>query len=124
MEAVLRPHRHRITIQRTIETRNIVGEVVRDWQDVCQTWAEIKGDLVTIRYQPEIYPGDRVRIGNSYFEIVGVVDITEPTRIVRLTVKEFTGHGRSCLMRFRNEQQMLRAFPKPRVNTSAEETQA
>jgi head-tail adaptor len=86
---MFRPYRHRITIEKKIEQRGRLGDVEIEWQLVCQTWAEIRDNVITIRYQPDLLPGYRVRIGKSYFEIVGVVDIMEPTRLVRLTVKEF-----------------------------------
>jgi head-tail adaptor len=83
-----RARRHRITIQQKIERRNAVGEFLFDWQDVCTTWSEIKDNTITIRYQPELWPGMRVVIGNSYFEIVGVIDRQGKTRLVELQVKE------------------------------------
>jgi head-tail adaptor len=85
-----RSRRHRITIQRKIERRrNSVGEIEVEWQNVCETWAEIRHNVVTIRYQPELFPAMRVVIGNHHFyEIIGVIDRPGKTRLVELRVKE------------------------------------
>jgi head-tail adaptor len=111
-----RARRHRITIERTISTRNTCGEVLYHWEFVCRCWAEIRDNTITIRYQPDLLPGYRVVIGASYFEIVGVVDIKEPTRLVRLEVKEL-GHGRACPVRSEDEQQNVKGFPWSATNT-------
>ena len=115
MEETFRVRRHRIRIERRIESRNTVGEVIHEYQHTCETWAELRDNIVTIRYQPEIYPRDRVVIGNSRFEIVGVIDVKQPTRLVRLIVKETdTGRKRFCLPRQGDEQQQSRAFAAAR----------
>jgi len=75
-----RARRHRITIlQKNGST----------WNEVCQTWAEIHHEnLITIRYQPDLQPGYRVVIGNSFFEIVGVIDRPGKTRLVELRIEK------------------------------------
>ena len=108
--------RHRITIQRKIHRQNTCGEVLFDWADVCTTWSEIRDNIITIRFQPEIYPGMRVVIANSYFEIVGVIDRRGKTRLVELQVKEFkeSGRRRFCPAGVDDEQQPPRAFVNAR----------
>jgi hypothetical protein len=49
--------------------------------------AEIKGDVVTIRYQADLLPAYRVVIGNETFEIVCVKDILQPTRLIELGIR-------------------------------------
>jgi head-tail adaptor len=91
---MFRPFRHRITIEKKIEQRGKLGDVEIEWRLVCQTWAEIRDNVITIRYQPDLLPGYRVAIGKSYFEIIGVQDI-RPSRLVRLTVKEFSDRAKA-----------------------------
>jgi head-tail adaptor len=102
-----RVRRHRIVIQKKIDHRNCVGEVLYDWQDVCTTWSEIRGNVISIRYQSALDLGMRVVIGNSFFEIVGIVDRQGKTRLVELHVQEFkeTGRRRFCPAGVDDEQQ-------------------
>lgn len=85
--------------------KDSVGDVDSIWEKVCQTWAQFdpKGEL-TIRYQKDLQPGYRVQIGREYFEVSGVVDVTAPTRLVKLILKKFddddTGHRRFYPVRF------------------------
>jgi len=84
--------RHRIAIEKRVELgRNTVGEVFFDWQKTCETWAEIKNYTITIRYKRDLQPGYRVVIGNSFYEIVGVIDRRGKTRLAELQVKEISG---------------------------------
>jgi hypothetical protein len=53
----------------------------------------ITDNIITIRYQPELYPGMRVVIGNSFFEIIGVIDRRGKTRLTELQVREVSGAG-------------------------------
>jgi hypothetical protein len=71
--------RHRITIERRTED---------GFERICETWAEIRGNVISIRYQPEIYPDYRVVIGSDHFRIVGVVDRRGKTRLTELQVEE------------------------------------
>src|SRR5262245_48464384 len=49
------------------------------WQRVCETWAEIQNEnLLTIRYQPDLWPGMRCSFGDRQSEILGVID--QPAR--------------------------------------------
>jgi head-tail adaptor len=87
--------RHRITIQRKIYRRNSCGEVLYDWQAVCQTWAQICGEVVTIRYQADLLPGYRVVIGDDHFEITAVIDRKfRRGRLVELHLSNITERGR------------------------------
>jgi head-tail adaptor len=65
-----------------------MGETVYNWEPACTTWAEIRGDVITIRYQSDLQPGYRVKIGEECLEIISVIDRPGKTRLVELTVKE------------------------------------
>jgi len=110
-----KPQRSRIEIHRRTASRNTVGEVVYEFEKICETWAELRGDIVTIRYQRDLMPGYRVIIGDEILEIVSVRDILQPTRLVELGVKPL-GTEQVCLSRFgRDEQLVPRAFPRARA---------
>jgi head-tail adaptor len=121
-----RSRRHRITIQRKIERRSSLGDIEFEWQYSCETWADIQGDTITIRYQPELYPGDRVVIGKHHFyEITAVIDRKfRNGRLVELQVTPILGHGRACPVRFRDEQLRLRAFPESRPTQASGESES
>jgi head-tail adaptor len=108
--------RHRIAIQKKIERRNSCGEVCISWEKTCEIWAEIRDDVVTVRYMRDLLPGYRVVIGDSYFEIVGVIDRRGKTRLVELHVSEIkeTGRQRFCPAGVDDEQQPPRAFVNAR----------
>ena len=78
-----RPRRHRIAIEREIDIPVFAWPV---WRRVCETWAEIHGDLITIRHKPDLFPGMRVKVGPDYFEIVGVVDRLGKPRLTELHI--------------------------------------
>ena len=85
MSEKTRVRRHRIPIRREIDVPFISYPIQ---SNVCTTWAQICGDIVTIRYQPDIYPGDQLIVGQDVYEITAVADRLEKTRLVELHVKE------------------------------------
>jgi hypothetical protein len=80
-----RPRRHRITIVRkvTIPTGNFWI-----WRRVCQTWAEIHENVITIRFQKNLFPGMHVLAGDDRFEITAVIDRPGKTRITELHIEK------------------------------------
>jgi hypothetical protein len=86
VEEKFRVRRHRIQIQRQTTIPPLNWAV---WTRVCEIWGEIHDDMITIRYQKNLFPGMRVLIGNHHhYEIVGVIDRPGKTRLVELHVKE------------------------------------
>jgi head-tail adaptor len=85
MSEVLRPHRHRITIQQRIESRNIVGEVVHDWELLFNTWAMVGDGWLTIRYHPSVEAGQRVIVDDGrILDIKRIADIPAKHRLLKL----------------------------------------
>jgi head-tail adaptor len=142
VNAIYRSNRSRITIRRRLEHRNSVGEVEYEWIDVCETWAEINDNVVTIRYQPELLPAMRIVHGGTEFEIIRIV--RDPARACNaghgrfvelhvsiaksafnadLSLTESGGHRRLCPTSPGDEQQSCRAFPGPAVNTSIKDNE-
>ncbi len=80
--------RHRITIEQNVGFQDSYGELHERWEKVCESWAEIKDDVITIRYQPYLLPGMRAVIGSEHFQIEGVIDRPGKTRLVELRVKK------------------------------------
>jgi len=80
-----RARRHRITIlkQIPIPTLNFWP-----WCRVCQTWAEIHENVITIRYQKNLFPGMHIVAGADRYEITGVVDRPGKTRITELHIEK------------------------------------
>jgi hypothetical protein len=88
--------------------------VLYRFEKSCETWAEIEGDIVTIRYQKDLMPGYHVMIGRQEFEIISVRDILSPTRLVELGIRDIkrSGRRRFCPAGEWDEQQPPRAFPQ------------
>ena len=55
---------------------------------MCTTWAEIHENMITIRYQKNLFPGMRVMAGEDHFEITAVIDRPGKTRLVELRVSK------------------------------------
>ncbi len=97
--------RNFITIQKVSETFDDKGNIVQTWQDMVNLWAEIlplvgreywsskqvnaetTGKLRT-RYYPGITPKMRIKFGNRYFEILGVINIEEKGEEMVIYYKE------------------------------------
>ncbi|HII3799618.1 TPA: phage head closure protein [Pasteurella multocida] len=97
--------RHRITIQRQVNTLNEYGASVTVWRDVKTVWAEVKplsgreyfsaqqvqSEITTqifIRYLPGVLPTMRVKFGSRFFEIVSVINASERDIYLQLMCKE------------------------------------
>ena len=81
----LREKGHRITIlkQIPIPTLNFWP-----WRRVCQCWAEIHNDMITIRYKKDLLPGMHIVAGADRYEITAVIDRPGKTRLVELHTRE------------------------------------
>ena len=75
--------RHRITILRMVHIMNFWR-----WAKTCTTWAEIHDDVITIRYQKNLFPGMHIVAGADRYEITGVVDRPGKTRITELHIEK------------------------------------
>jgi SPP1 family predicted phage head-tail adaptor len=88
----------RVTIQRTVKTRDAVGQAIDAWEDVATVWAEVKPEsgsegfetdrrtniqrvLFRVRYREGIDTTMRVVYRGQVHQIVGV---SEPDRLVTL----------------------------------------
>jgi head-tail adaptor len=89
-----RVRRHRIVIEQKVEIQDYSGD---QWQKVCESWAEIRGEVITVRYQPYILPGMRVVIGRELYEITAVIDKPGKTRLVELHISEFINRASAVL---------------------------
>jgi len=108
--------RQRITIERNTQIRNTVGEVLQIFEPTCETWAEIKGDVISIRYKPDILPGDRVLIGESRFKIIGVIDRRGKTRLTELQLEQ--SGARDDAVRALRMNSIAKGFPQSGTNAS------
>lgn len=101
----------RITLQRTYEAEDEIGNTKVGWQDYKTVWATVKpykssevnfmGKLkpdVThrfyVRYRDDIYPDMRIKYRGRVFEIVGVVDMEEQHRLMEIQAQEVFEHER------------------------------
>jgi len=111
--------RHRVEIQKKVERRNTVGEVLYGFERVCEIWAEIKDGLISVRYVADVYPGDRVVIGESRFKIIGVIDRRGKTRLTELQVEQSgTRDDAACARRMNSS---AKGFPQSGANASIKE---
>jgi len=108
--------RQRITIERRIQIRNTVGEFLQRFEPSCTTWAEIKDDVVSIRYKPDLYPGDRVVIGESRFKIIAVIDRRGKTRLTELQLEQ--SGARDNAVRAMRMNSIAKGFPQSGTNAS------
>jgi len=97
--------RHRITLQKTTQTRSSFNEVEVSYTDVATVWAaiewgsgrryeeaaqlnaEVQG-VVRIRYRSDVKPEWRIKYGNRYFQILSVANAYERDRELQLNCKE------------------------------------
>ncbi|MGC7561340.1 phage head closure protein [Pasteurella sp. PK-2025] len=97
--------RHRITLQKQVNTLNEYGAAVTKWGNVATIWAEIKplagreyfsaqqvqSEITTqifIRYLPGVLPTMRVKFGSRFFEIISVINANERNIYLQLMCKE------------------------------------
>lgn len=83
------------------------GEVVIDWQDVATVWGNVRpltsresvqfaqtgkqaSHEVTVRYRPGVAEDQRILFGTRVLDIVGVRNLDERKRELRIMVNEFT----------------------------------
>jgi hypothetical protein len=80
-----RSRRYRVAIEKQIVIPPLPWAV---WTRVCETWAQLADDeTITIRYQPNLFPGMRVSVGRKHFEILGIIDRPGKTRLVELKIR-------------------------------------
>jgi SPP1 family predicted phage head-tail adaptor len=80
--------RHRITIQKLVNTQDTFGQPLEQWPNVVTVWASVKPIVgkeffaaetvnsevthkIKIRYRAGITPDMRVKFKNRYFQIIG-----------------------------------------------------
>lgn len=97
--------RHRVTLQKQINTQNDYGAFVTTWQDIATIWAEIKpisgreyfevsqvqSEVTTqiwIRYCDGIEPTMRVAHNGKQYEIVSVLNYQGLNKTLQLMCKE------------------------------------
>ena len=97
--------RHRISVEKYTETRGTTGQVLKSYTESTTRWAQIKSlttrellqaqqihaeitHEVWLRHPLDITAKDRVNFENRIFEILGVVNINEEKRFIKLLCKE------------------------------------
>lgn len=97
--------KNRITVQKYTETRSNAGQVLKSYTDSVSRWAYIKPlttreilqaqqisseitHEVWLRYPLDVTPKDRIAFGLRTFEILGVVNVDEENRFLKLLCKE------------------------------------
>lgn len=97
--------RHRVTLQKQINTQNDYGAFVTTWQDIATVWAEIKpisgreyfeanqvhSEVTTqiwLRYRDGIEPTMRVAHNGKQYEIVSVLNYQGLNKTLQLMCKE------------------------------------
>lgn len=97
--------RHRVELQRLVEDRNELNEVVQTWQTLDTVWARIEplqgrefveaqrnearlSHRITIRAYTGLTVRDQVKYGTRTFGIVSVGDVEEVGREMRLMCLE------------------------------------
>jgi SPP1 family predicted phage head-tail adaptor len=97
--------RHRVEIQTATETPDGMGQPIKSWSTTGRAWAAIEpasgreamlGQLqqstvavnVTMRYQPGIAAGQRLKYGARIFNIGAVLNVEERNTELRLSCTE------------------------------------
>jgi head-tail adaptor len=94
-EVFLRVRRTKIEVLRRIETRRAFGEIEFVFEKVCSCWAHIEdGNIITTKYIGELFPFWRVKVGESVFEVISVVDKPGKTRLVEIGIRDIQDGGR------------------------------
>ena len=95
----------RITLQRTVEAEDELGNSRTEWRDYKSIWATVKpykaseynfmGKLkpdVThrfyVRYRYDVSPDMRIKYNKRVFEISGVIDMEEQHRLLEIQAQE------------------------------------
>jgi len=102
--------RHRVTIQKTVETDDELKTPAVNWEDVVTVWAAVEPlsgreyilahnvnaeitARIRIRYRPGITPGMRVLYKGRVFDIQAVIDVGERHRELHLMCVEVVDNG-------------------------------
>jgi SPP1 family predicted phage head-tail adaptor len=97
--------RHRITIQKLVNTQDTFGQPVEQWSDVVTVWASVNpivgkeffaaetvnsevSHKIRIRYKQNITPDMRIKFKDRYFSIQSVIDYQERNIELQLMCKE------------------------------------
>ena len=97
--------RHRITLQKQVNTVNDYGAAVTTWKNVATVWADVRplsgreyfsaqqvqSEITTqiwLRHLDGIKPSMRVKFGKRFFEIVSVLNTQERNVSLQLMCKE------------------------------------
>lgn len=97
--------RHRITLQKQVNTVNDYGAAVTTWKNVATVWADVRplsgheyfsaqqvqSEVTTqiwLRYLDGIMPTMRVKLGKRTLEIVSVLNMQERNVSLQLMCKE------------------------------------
>ena len=97
--------RHRVTIQQPVKTVNARGGRTKSWADVWTVWAgieplsareieqnhQLEGEAevrIVMRYRRGITTDMRIKYGDRYFKITGILDPDERHKELRLYVVE------------------------------------
>ena len=100
--------RHRITIERVVETQDADGAVIETWSTYATIQASIEpisgreyfaaqstqADVthrIGIRYLSGIVPKMRVKYGSRIFDILSVINVNERNRELQLMCRESIG---------------------------------
>jgi SPP1 family predicted phage head-tail adaptor len=99
--------RHRVRLDRAVETPDLAGGVVRAWLPVATLWAAVEpverradlhGDApssvathrVTLRWRSDVAAGQRIAYGVRRFTILTAADPDERRHRLHLTVEEIS----------------------------------
>jgi SPP1 family predicted phage head-tail adaptor len=110
--------RHRITLQRRVETQETTGEVTWDWSDVAEVWASVEpiagreyfaaaqvssevSTRIRMRYRPDLNEKLRVVFVSEpgspglvhYYDVLSVINWQERDREVHLMCKQRGAEG-------------------------------
>jgi SPP1 family predicted phage head-tail adaptor len=97
--------RHRITIQKLVNTQDTFGQPVEQWSNVVTVWASVNpivgkeffaaetvnsevSHKIRIRYKQDITPDMRIKFKDRYFSIQSVIDYQERNMELQLMCKE------------------------------------
>lgn len=95
---------HRITFQRQMPEKDVLGGQTGPWEDVATTWAQIKpvsgkeyfsqvrettvSHKIYCRYRPGITPRMRIKFRERIFEIISVINWDEKNEGLTLMCEE------------------------------------
>lgn len=97
--------KHRVTIKKYTESKGSTGQVLKSYTDSTTRWAQVKPlttreilqaqqinseitHEVWLRYPLDVTPKDQIAFGERTFEILGVVNVDEENRFVKVLCKE------------------------------------